>query len=488
MTVCIRAKLFGLRFTVNLSLWMGAGTSRNEQRKYRTAQEADWMLAQLSRHIMYPLWDLKDRSIKLKEWRKLESSQRLSADELRARQWHKLKVILSYAYEHSPFYRQRMRQVGLTPADIRTPEGFRLLPITTKQDIREAGDAFISDEYRKDDLVMAKTGGSTGVSLNLFFDKQCEERRNAAAMRSDRWAGWELGMYRGALWGNPPKDFSAKRWIRNVLLDRTFVLDTMEMTPASMDAFIAQANARRRVAIFGHAHSIFILAKYIAESRRYMVRPRGIIATSMMLLENERAVIEQVLQCAVTNRYGCEEVGLIASECEEHSGLHLNIDHLYVEVLRDDGAPAVAGESGKIILTDFSNRGMPLLRYRVEDVGTLANQPCGCGREQPLLASIAGRVADFLKKKDGAMVAGVSLVERTLTAIQGIEQMQLVQNRLDEIVINRVKASDHSAQTDTLLLAEIQRVFGGDTHVLINDVTEIPQQRNGKYRFSICNI
>src|SRR5690606_33207996 len=112
----------------------------------------------------------------------------------------------------------------------------------------------------------AKTGGSTGVALHLYFDVRCEERRNAAAIRADRWAGWDLGVHRGALWGNPPKDISAKQWLRNALMDRIFVLDTMEMVPASMDAFIATANARRRFVLFGHAHSIYILARHVQQA------------------------------------------------------------------------------------------------------------------------------------------------------------------------------------------------------------------------------
>src|SRR5690606_18382780 len=232
-----------------------------------------------------------------------------------------------------------------------------------KDDIRKYHAEFLSDEFTRDKLVRAKTGGSTGVSLELFFDERCQERRNAAAIRSDRWAGWDLGVYRGALWGNPPTDFNAKRWLRNLLLERIFVLDTMEMTPSSMDAFIHEANRRGRVVLFGHAHSIYILARHVQQAACAMVRPLGIISTSMMLLDRERNLIERSLGCKVTNRYGCEEVGLIASECEKHEGLHINMDDLYVEVLRDDGTPAAPGEPGKIILTDLSNRGMPLIRY-----------------------------------------------------------------------------------------------------------------------------
>ena len=131
--------------------------------------------------------------------------------------------------------------------------------------------------------------------------------------------------------------------------------------------------------------------------------------------------------CKVNDRYGSEEVALIACECEQHQGMHLNIEHLFIEFLRPDGTDAQAGEEGAIVITDLLNRGMPFIRYRIEDVGVPSDRTCSCGRGLPLMERVTGRVADYLKRRDGSLVAGVSLVERTLTAIPGIEQLQVVQ-------------------------------------------------------------
>ena len=113
----------------------------------------------------------------------------------------------------------------------------------------------------------------------------------------------------------------------------------------------------------------YLLARYVLERQIGGLRPRGIISTSMMLLANERQVIEAAFQCKVTDRYGSEEVALIACECELHQGMHLNIEHLYIEFLREDGAAAAPGEDGMIVITDLVNHGMPFIRYRIEDVG-----------------------------------------------------------------------------------------------------------------------
>ncbi|TBW51578.1 phenylacetate--CoA ligase family protein [Marinobacter halodurans] len=446
------------------------------------------MLTRLSRHVFYPLWDLKDRSHRLEEWRNLERQQWAPRAELESLQWLRAQEMIRYAARHSPYYRGLFQEHGIKPDRIRTLDDLRTIPVTTKQTIRNNLDRFISDEFAKDDLVTAKTGGSTGVSLHLYFDETCQERRNAAQLLADRWSGWDLGMKKAAVWGNPPVPRTIKQKLRHHLLDRTIYLDTMDLNDTSMGEFVALWRREKPEAIFGHAHSIYIFARYVDRQGIRDLRPRGIVATSMMLLDHERALIESAFGCKVTNRYGCEEVGLIACECEQHNGMHLNVPHVLVECLDSDGRPAAPGQPGKLVLTDLNNQGMPLIRYRVEDVGVLSDRQCNCGRGLPILERLEGRVADFLKLPSGGQVAGISLVERTLTKVPGIEQMQLVQETLDTLTINRVKGQDYDDQTDAALIAALREVFDESVTLSINDVEAIPQEASGKYRFSICKV
>jgi phenylacetate-coenzyme A ligase PaaK-like adenylate-forming protein len=446
------------------------------------------MMESLSRYVFYPLWDVKDRSSRLKELSALNKQQWWPEDKLRDLQWTRLQNLLKYAAEKSPYYRQLFRDHGLQPGNLSTWDAFQQIPVTTKQEIRNQTDDFISDDYDKKNLVTAKTGGSTGVSLNLFFDEQCQERRNAAQMWADRWAGWLPGEKKAAIWGNPPVARGLKQRLRLQLMDRTIYLDTMNLNDRSMGAFVEQWRQENPKAIFGHAHSIYLFARYVLEQGHTDLRPKSIVATSMMLLDHERDIIEQAFGCKVTNRYGCEEVGLIACECEQHRGMHLNLPHLVVEFLDANNQPVKPGEPGKIVVTDLNNFAMPLIRYRVEDVGVYSTRYCECGRQLPILEKLEGRVADFLKLPDGGQVAGISLVERTLTKVPGIEQMQLVQNSLNEVLINRVKGQEYSDQTDTLLLEAMREVFDETVSLVIQDVSKIPQEPSGKYRFSICKV
>jgi len=446
------------------------------------------MMESLSRHLFYPLWDIKDRSQRLREWQALEKQQWWPADRLRMLQWERLQKLLAYAVEHSPFYRDLFQAHGISPDTFQNHDDLLRIPVTTKSDIRNNLDRFISDEFDRAQLVSAKTGGSTGVSLQLFFDEACQERRNAAQLLADRWSGWDLGMKKAAVWGNPPVTETLKQKLRHHLLDRTIYLDTMNLNDTTMGDFVQRWREEQPGAVFGHAHSIFIFACYLRDQGITDLRPKGIVATSMMLLDHERKVIEQVFDCAVTNRYGCEEVGLIACECERHDGMHLNIPHVYVEFLDGDNKPVKPGEPGKIVVTDLNNFAMPLIRYRVEDVGVYRERACSCGRGLPILERLEGRVADFLKLPDGGQVAGISLVERTLTKVPGIEQMQLIQEAENQIIINRVKGVDFTEQTDRLLIDSMREVFDDRVTLKVNDITHIPQEPSGKYRFSICRV
>lgn len=441
----------------------------------------------LSRYVFFPLWDFKDGAHWAQHLGQLSSSQWLKPDVLRQRQWERIQHAVNYGFQHCSYYRRRYSEAGFN-GDLGTWDEFRQLPILTKQDIRTYGSELIASSFRVEELIEARTGGSTGVSLKLHFDKVCQEMRNAAAMRSDRWAGWDIGMQVAAIWGNPPVADTVKKKVRNMLLERTMYLDTMKIDEEHVLHFVRAWRKVKPQIIFGHSHSIYILAMHLVQLGLTDLRPRGIISTSMMLLDSERQVIENIFHCPVTNRYGCEEVGLIACECERRDGLHLNTDHIAVEFLRADGTEACPGEEADIVVTDLINKGMPLLRYRIEDVGVPSARLCSCGRGLPLMEKVTGRKADFLKRKDGSLVAGVSLVERTLTAIPGIEQMQLIQNTSECICVKIVRDQQFDRVSEERLRKEMERVFGGGTSIDLQYVSELDRTQAGKYRFAICNI
>jgi len=441
------------------------------------------------RGIIDPLVHLFCGSPRLKYWKQLEKTQFLPESELLEIQWQRAKGMLHYVWEHNDFYRDRFQKGGLTPNDIIFPEDFQRVKILTKEEIRNNVSDMISNGYNIDTLHKFKTGGSTGKALEIFMTEECSSLRNACTLRHDLWSGWKRGEPIAALWGNPEYPKTLYEKIYNFAhLPPMIYLDTMEVSKTSVLRFVDQWRKIKPTLIFGHAHSIYILACNLEEIGIKDLIPKGIISSSMMLLPHERSKIEEIFGVKVIDRYGCEEVSLIACECEKHEGLHLNIEHLFIEFIKDDGASALPGEPGKIVVTDLLNRAMPLIRYKVEDVGVPSDRKCSCGRGLPLMEHVTGRVADFLIKKDGSRVAGVSLIENTLTKIRGIDQMKIIQESLDLILLYLVPGKFFNDNSKRELTSYFSALFGKDVEIKIKIVNSILPEASGKYRFSVCNI
>lgn len=447
-------------------------------------------MSKIRSHLLEPLYGWVTHSAKLPYWKALEQTQYWPTAILRELQWRRLKRILRFVYENNEFYRRRFHEAGITPDDIRCIDDIQMLPLLTKREVRGDTPTMISKGYDIQSLQKAKTGGSTGKALDLYFTETCSSLRNACTLRHDLWTGWKRGEPIAAIWGNPVSPGSFRESIRRTMvLPETLCLDTMEISTASVKRFVDKWRKLNPTLIFGHAHSIYVLARSLRELGIDCLRPAGILSTSMMLIPTERKLIEEVFGARVTDRYGCEEVGLIASECEQHNGMHLNIEHLVIEFIDDDeNRPVLLGRAGKIVVTDLLNTAMPLIRYVVEDVGVPAATMCACGRGLPLMERLTGRVADFLLKANGAKVAGISLIENTLTRFPGIDQMQIVQDTIDHFDLRLVRGEGFDDSVLQALREYLQQVFGAHIKVRFSMVDEIAAEKSGKYRFSICRI
>ena len=446
----------------------------------------DWF-APIIRHVIAPMWGAWEGSPYLARVDVLERSQYLSEDELRARQWHRLKKIVAHAYDNCPFYTQLYRASGIAPDDLRSWDSFRQFPLLTKTLIRAQNEDMIARNIPANHLQAQKTSGSTGVSLFFFVDDDAAQWRRACTIRHDRWTGWDIGEPVGAIWGNPPTKKGLRPRIRFQLLHRTRFLDTLQITENDMEAFARSLIARPATLLFGHAHSLYLFALFVRSRGLKGIVPKGIISTAMVLMETERAVIESVLEAKVFNRYGCEELSLIASECEFHNGLHVNLDMLVVEVLKD-GRPANPGEAGEVVVTDLYNYGMPFIRYRVGDVAVPSDRKCACGRGFPLLERVEGRTADYVVTPNGSLISGISLTENLATLVPGLEQMQIVQEAVDFLRLRIVPGEQFGDESFRAIETLIRKRFGPTMRHECELVEAIACEPSGKFRFVISKV
>ena len=443
----------------------------------------DVVFPRFLRTWVVPAWAMWERSPYLGIANRLRREESMSRDERLARAFGRLQDIVRYSGLHVPFYRDRFRAADFTAEDLKSPGDLMKLPVLTKQEIRDFGPRMKSERYSQVDLVAKRTSGSTGVSLLVLTDPECMQIRRGITLYRDRWTGWDFGEPRAMVWGNPPPRTGVRGHLRRSLLEREFYLDTLRMNEETLAAFAGEVLRRRPTLLFGHAHSLFLLAKFWRRNSLPSHRPRGALSTAMVLHPHERREIETVFQCPVFDRYGCEEVSLIASECEAHQGLHLNTDAVWVEVVEDH-----PGLPGKLIVTDLLNRGMPLLRYEVGDRARLSTDACPCGRSYPLLREVSGRVADYLLTPDGDYVSGISLTENFATLIPGVEQVQVIQDRRNHIIVRLVPDPGFGEESRARISALIAERFGPGMSYDVTLEDRIPPEASGKYRFSINQL
>jgi phenylacetate-CoA ligase len=446
-----------------------------------------WSL--LVRNAVAPLWARWEGSPYLNHYRTLCQTQFDSLDVIRARQWQAIADLVGHAYATTSFWRQRMDQAGLRPSQIRSWEDFRSLPLLTKKQLRTESADLLSSQFKDAWLQQKKTSGSTGIAVEVYVDKAAQEWKRALTLRSDEWSGWRFGERVAKVWGHP--DYERRGWrkkLRNALLERVRYLDTLKIDPEALEKFAQSLRSCPPSLLFGHAHSLCLLAEFLRSQGGAGFRPRGIISTAMVLHTWQRRSIEEVFACQVTNRYGCEEVSLIACECERHEGLHINADGVYLEVLRPDGSPAAPGEVGTVVVTDLVNRAMPILRYQVGDMAMVTDRCCPCGRGLPLLERLEGRDADYVITPRGELVSGISLTDHFGTVVPGIVQLQIVQETMQDFLFRIVPGPGFQPASLEHLRGLVAERFGSEARYACDYVEQIPQEPSGKYRFCISKV
>ena len=446
-------------------------------------------LAPIVRFLIAPAWALWERSPYLRDYRKLLRTQYDSPEVIAARQWKAILQTARHAYETTSFWRRRFQEAQIHPDDLRSFEDLSAIPLLTKDDLRKHGKEMLAKGYDRADLTRKATSGSTGVSVEVFVDEAAQQWKRACTLRSDEWSAWRFGQRVAAVWGNP--EYLNRGWrgrLRNALLDRCRYLDTLKMDQRAMADFATELRRKPTSLLFGHAHSLCLFAEFVESQGQDGIRPRGIISTAMVLHDWERRTIEEVFQCPVTNRYGCEELSLIASQCESHAGLHVNADGVYVELLRPDGTPTSPGEPGMVVVTDLVNRAMPMLRYQVGDMAAWTDRPCCCGRGLPVLEKIEGRIADYVVTPRGELISGISLTENFAMMVPGVAQLQIVQEEVDRFVFRIVKGPDFGPASLDRISSLVAERFGADVGHQCEYVERISPEPSGKYRFCISKV
>lgn len=440
------------------------------------------------RYVSFPLINYREgiRGI-YAHLRELERTQYLSADRLRDLQFQRLKQLFIHAYTNTVFYKRRFDEAGFDPTRLHSPEDIARLPVLTKEDIRVNLSEMIARNLTKNQLHSSETGGTTGVKITFYRDNACLAPKTAATIRQERWTGWEVGDRVGLVW--PARqdyvgDYTFKAKLRNALSDRYITLPAAVLTDEDIYRYCLTLKKLQPTKIRCFPYALYLVAKYINEHEDLAgITPKGIIATGEPLHEHQRDVIENAFQCKVFDSYGSRETGLISQECEFHQGFHINAENVLVEFVGEDGAPVRAGETGRIVVTDFLNYGMPFIRYDLGDLGVFSEAKCRCGRGLPLMHSIQGRIVDEITVPSGRKVSSVTLVLYLVDNGPPVGQVQIVQAAIDKIIIKITKDPKPGPEIFSYYEKTTKEILGDEMKISFEVVDAIPREPSGKYRF-----
>ena len=151
------------------------------------------------------------------------------------------------------------------------------------------------------------------------------------------------------------------------------------------DKHLKVLNEFKPSVIDGYASSIWLIAREILNKKIKLSKKLKLIyVTSEILDKNMREDIKKAFGVEPLDQFGCVEVGRTAWECLEHKGYHIDMDSVITEFIKDN-KPVDFGNKGEIVYTSLYNTAMPIIRYKVGDIGTPSKEKCSCGRGLPLI-------------------------------------------------------------------------------------------------------
>jgi phenylacetate-CoA ligase len=398
--------------------------------------------------------------------------------------------LLTHCQQHVPFYSKIIERLGGNFHD--DPTGYlQQFPILTKKIIRDNFKDLQSSDLEKRKWFYMTSGGSTGEPGRVIQDYDFAAKAGAINLFFSKLVGRETGECEVYLWGSE-RDIThgSETWkarLANRLTNSIFV-NAFRMSPQKMNEFVEILNTKKPKLIISYAESITSLAKYI-EKENIRVNPQKAIITSAdTLYPFMRETIERVFQCRVFNRYGSREIGNIACERPGIEGLWVAPWGNYLEILDSNGNRVPEGTDGEIIVTSLTNYAMPLLRYRIDDYGSLApKKVSGLSDSIQVIQGISGRSVSLLQTKTGVCHPGYLMI--LFFYKSWVYQYQIIQKSLSHIVFRIVK-NEGTPQRSELdeIVSKTRLVFGEDCVVDFEFVDNIATSVSGKHQWVITEM
>ena len=299
-----------------------------------------------------------------------------SRSDIEALQLERLQATVRHCMD-SPFYRERFRQAGLTPSDIRTLDDLRKIPFTTKQDLRDTYPFGMAAVPLDRCVRLHSSSGTTGnPTVILHTQKDLEAWAEAVAR-----CLWMVGC-------RPEDVFQNTSGYGMFTGGLGFQYGAERVGMLTVPA--AAGNTLRQLKFFTDFGTTVVHAIPSYAARLYEVmcekgidprrdtKLRTLVIGAEPHSEDTRRRIEDMLGVKAYNSFGMSEMcgPGVAFECPEQNGMHIWEDYY--------------------VLTTLKREAMPLLRYRTRDLTRILPGECPCGRHHLRLDRMKGRSDDMI--------------------------------------------------------------------------------------------
>lgn len=402
-------------------------------------------------------------------------SEFCTPEEVREYQREKLTELLQAA-EDSVHYGELIRSIRL-----RTKDPFEILanlPVLEKDMLRGHEQDFYTREVKRSFAL--HTSGSTGTPLNIRMSKSDFRLRMALLERQKVRFGVGRKSRHLTFVGKKITSTKGNTFWRYNVFGKQLVMSVYDLSEKNKEKYLAKIQRYAPEVVEGYPSALAVIASWMKDAH-IQLQIKCVFATAETLSAEQRMVIEEGFGCPVVNYYGSTEGATMITQCEQ-GNLHIDDESGMIEFINGEGRQAKAGEAAKMLITSFTTKAMPLIRYNIGDMAILSSEPCKCGRCGIVVSEIVGRTDDVFVTPEKGYVGRMSTSLKLLPS--SVRKAQIHQYEAARFILLLETDVPLTEEQSTLILEDMRDKLG-HVRIDVQYMKQIPNGKNGKFRSQV---